>query len=247
MIEIVGHRGASYDAPENTLPSVQLGFEQGADAVEIDVFATRDDRIVAIHDEDTARVAGVKLDVGKSTLAELKELDVGAWKDPKWAGTRVPTLEEVLEIVPDGKRLLIEVKCEKSALPTLAQVVERSGKASQCVLISFRYPLIRDSKKLMPEIPAYWIYGFSLREKARWGNPTLDGLIRRAERAKLDGLDLVKDGPFDRDFVDRLREKSMDLYTWTVNDPKRARELIEMGARGITTDRPGYMREQLGF
>jgi len=116
MIEIVGHRGASYDAPENTLPSVRLGFEQGADAVEVDVFATSDGRIVAIHDADTERVAGVKLDVAKSTLAELKQLDVGAWKGERWVGTRIPTLEEVLELVPEGRRLLIEVKCEKRAL-----------------------------------------------------------------------------------------------------------------------------------
>jgi glycerophosphoryl diester phosphodiesterase len=247
MIEIVGHRGASHDAPENTLPSVRLGFEQGADAVEVDVFATRDGRIVAIHDEDTARVAGVKLDVAKSTLAELKQLDVGAWKDSRWAGTTIPTLEEVLGLVPDGKRLLVEVKCEKSALPALDRVIEASGKRSQVVLISFRYPLIRDSKKLMPDIPAYWVYGFSLRERARWGNPSLGGLMSRAEKAGLDGLDLEGEGPFDRDFVDSLRDKGMDLYTWTVNNPKRARELTEMGVRGITTDRPGYMRAQLGF
>ena len=70
MAEIIGHRVASYDAPENTLPSVRLGFEHGADAVEVDVFATADGRIVAIHDPDTKRVAGVKLVVAKSTLAE---------------------------------------------------------------------------------------------------------------------------------------------------------------------------------
>jgi glycerophosphoryl diester phosphodiesterase len=247
MIEIVGHRGASYDAPENTLPSVQLGFEQGADAVDVDVFATSDGRVVAIHDADTERVASVKLDVAKSTLAELKQLDVGAWKGARWKGTTIPTLEEVLELVPEGRRLLIEVKCEKRALSDLERAIDASGKRSQVVLISFGYPVIRKSKQRMSDIPAYWIYGFGLGERARWGNPSLDGLIRRVEKAGLDGLDLEGEGPFDRAFVDQLTARGMDLYTWTVNDPKRARELIEMGVRGITTDRPGYMREQLGF
>jgi glycerophosphoryl diester phosphodiesterase len=247
MAEIVGHRGASHDAPENTLPSVRLGFEQGADAVEVDVFATADGRIVVIHDPDTKRVAGVKLDVARSTLAELRELDVGSWKGEQWAGTLIPTLEEVLEAVPEGRRLLIEVKCEKSALPYLEQTIEGSGKRGQVVLISFSLPLIEQAKRTMRDVPAYWVYGFSLRERARWGNPTMHGLIRKAEKAGLDGLDLDGDGPISKAFVDKLRAKGMDLYVWTVNDPKRARELLAMGVAGITTDRPGYLRQQLGL
>ncbi len=195
MAEIVGHRGASHDAPENTLPSVRMGFEQGADAVEVDVFATADRRIVVIHDPDTKRVAGVKLDVGKSTLAQLRELDVGSWKGEQWAGTGIPTLEEVLEAVPEGRRLVIEVKCEKSALPHLERAIEGSGKRDRVLLISFSLPLIEQAKRMMRDVPAYWVYGFSLRERARWGNPTMHGLIRKAEKAGLDGLDLDGEGP----------------------------------------------------
>lgn len=215
--------------------------------MEIDVFATSDHRIVAIHDADTKRVAGIRRDVAQSTLAELKKLDVGAWKGERWTGTKIPTLEEVLEVVPDGRRLLIEVKCRKSALPHLENAIEKSGKRSQVTLISFGLPLIREAKRLMTDVPAYWVYGFTVRERARWGNPSLDGLIRRAEAAGLDGLDLDGEGPYDKAFVDRLREHGMALYVWTVNDPRRARELIEMGVKGITTDRPAYLREQLGL
>ena len=247
MAEIVGHRGASHDAPENTLPAVKLGFEQGADAVEVDVFATADGRIVAIHDADTKRVAGVKLDVAKSTLADLRKLDVGSWKGERWAGTVIPTLEEVLEAVPEGRRLMIEVKCRVSALPNLERAIEASGKRERVALISFSYPLIAQAKRMMPDVPAYWVYGFSVRERARWGNPTMQGLIRKAETAGLDGLDLDGQGPITKAFVDKLRAKGMELYVWTVNDPNRARELIAMGVKGITTDRPGYLRQQLGL
>jgi glycerophosphoryl diester phosphodiesterase len=245
MAEIVGHRGASHDAPENTLPSVRLGFEQGADAVEVDVFATSDGRIVVIHDSDTKRVAGLKLDVAKSTLAQLRGLDVGSWKGEQWAGTGIPTLEEVLEAVPEGRRLLIEVKCGRSALPQLEEAIEGSGKRERVALISFSLPLIEQAKRMMRDVPAYWVYGFSMRERARWGNPTMHGLIRKAEKAGLDGLDLDGDGPISKAFVDKLRAKGMDLYVWTVNDPKRARKLLAMGVTGITTDRPGYLRRQL--
>ena len=247
MAEIVGHRGASHDAPENTLPAVKLGFEQGADAVEVDVFATADGRIVAIHDPNTKRVAGVKLDVARSTLADLRKLDVGSWKGERWAGTVIPTLEEVLEAVPEGRRLMIEVNCRVSALPNLERAIEASGKRERVALISFSYPLIAQAKRMMPDVPAYWVYGFSVRERARWGNPTMQGLIRKAETAGLDGLDLDGQGPITKAFVDKLRAKGMELYVWTVNDPNRARELIAMGVKGITTDRPGYLRQQLGL
>lgn len=81
---IVAHRGASYDAPENTLAAFRLAFEKDADGIEGDFYLTSDNRIVCIHDSDTERVAGKKLIVAKSTLAELKQLDVGSWKDKKW-------------------------------------------------------------------------------------------------------------------------------------------------------------------
>jgi glycerophosphoryl diester phosphodiesterase len=247
MAEIVGHRGAAYDAPENTLPSVRLGFEQGADAVEVDVFATTDGCIVAIHDADTERVAGVKLSVAKSTLAQLRELDVGAWKGEKWVGTVIPTLEEVLEAVPEGRRLFVEVKCEKSALPHLERAIAASGKRERVVLISFSLPLVEEAKRMMRDVPAYWVYGFSLRERARWGSPTMEGLIRRAKKAGLDGLDLDCEGPITQAFVEKLRAEGMNLYVWTVNDPVRARQLAAMGVTGLTTDRPGYLRQQLGL
>ena len=247
MAEIVAHRGASHDAPENTLPAVRLGFKQGADAVEVDVFATADGRIVVIHDADTKRVAGVKLRVARSTLAELRELEVGSWKGARWSGAVIPTLEEVLQAVPGGRRLMIEVKCASSALEQLERAIDESGKRERVTLISFSYPLIAQAKRMMRDVPAYWVYGFSLRERARWGNPTMQGLIRKAEKAGLDGLDLDAEGPLTKTFVENLRAKGMDLYVWTVNDPKRAKELIAMGVTGITTDRPKYLREQLGL
>ena len=94
MPAIVAHRGASYDAPENTLSSVRLGWEQGADCVEIDVYLTKDDQIVAMHDKTTKRTAGKDWTVSERTLAELRTLEVGSWKDEKFRGEPVPTLAE---------------------------------------------------------------------------------------------------------------------------------------------------------
>ena len=81
-VEIVAHRGASADAPENTLASVKLAWKQHADAVEIDVYLTRDGKIVVIHDKNTKRTTGVDALVVRKSLKELRSLDAGSWKDP---------------------------------------------------------------------------------------------------------------------------------------------------------------------
>ena len=103
-VEIIAHRGASYDAPENTLVSVNLGWAQGADAVEVDVYLSKDGHIVVHHDSDTKKPAGVDRKVEDQTLAELRQLDVGAWKGAKWKGVSMPELKCVLESIQEGRR-----------------------------------------------------------------------------------------------------------------------------------------------
>jgi glycerophosphoryl diester phosphodiesterase len=107
---ITAHRGASHDAPENTLAALRLGFEQGADAGECDVRLTSDGRVVLLHDEGTHRVAACNLVAARHSLESLRRADVGAWKGPRYAGERIPTLEEALAVVPAGRRLLVEIK-----------------------------------------------------------------------------------------------------------------------------------------
>jgi glycerophosphoryl diester phosphodiesterase len=244
-VEIVAHRGASHDAPENTLPAVKLGWEQNADAVEADIYLTRDGKIVAIHDAGTKRTAGVDKAVVEQTLTELETLDAGRWKGEQWAGTRIPTLEAVLATIPAGKRLFIEIKCGPEVLPELEAVLDRSGKRGQVVIIAFGFPVAEQAKQRFPEIPVYWLYGFSEREKKAYGDPSLGDLIAKAKRAGLDGLDVNHRGPFGKEFVDQLAAEGMKLYVYTVNAPEDARRLAEMGVAGITTDRPAYLRESL--
>ena len=110
--EIVAHRGASFDAPENTLAAFRLAWEQGADAVEGDFYLTADQQIVCLHDKDTKRTAPNQTSrvVSKSTLAELQQLDVGSWKAEKYKGEKIPTLQEVLKVIPANKKILIEIE-----------------------------------------------------------------------------------------------------------------------------------------
>ena len=127
-VEIIGHRGASSEAPENTLASFRLAWAQHADAGELDIYLSKDGEVVVIHDATTRRVGKRSRRVVDQTLAELKQLDVGQWKGSKWAGERIPTLAEVLSTIPDGKRLFIEIKCGPEVIPPLVKVLETARK-----------------------------------------------------------------------------------------------------------------------
>lgn len=244
-VEIVAHRGASYDAPENTLPAVELGWEQGADAVEVDIHQTSDGNVVAIHDRDTWRVTGKRGVVAEMRLDQLLLLDAGAWKAAQWSGTRIPTLEQVLETVPPSKTLVVEIKCSKDVLPELERVLDASGKREQVMLIAFDYETISEAKQRMPDRPSYWLYGFSESEAATYGVRSLDDLLERVQRAGLDGLDVRHSGPWTARLADALRKLGKALYVYTVNDPDQAIRLRDVGVAGITTDRPEFLREAL--
>ena len=244
-VEIIAHRGASHDAPENTLPAVRLAWDRDADAVEIDIFQSSDGRIVAIHDADTERVAGRAGRVADQTLARLQLLDVGAWKGERWRGTRIPTLEAVLGTVPPGKTLVIEIKCSSAVIPDLERVLDASGKRDRAMLIAFDYDTISEVKRIMPDRAAYWLYHFAPDEAERYAVREPQDLVRRVVQAGLDGLDVRHDGPWVAELAGSLGAIGKDLYVYTVNDPDQARWLRTIGVKGITTDRPGYLRTAL--
>ena len=100
-VEIIAHRGASHDAPENTLAAVRLGWKRNADAVEVDVYLSKDGKIVVIHDENTKRTTGHDGLVHKMTWAQLRQLDAGSWKNKKFKGEPIPLLSHLLETIPN--------------------------------------------------------------------------------------------------------------------------------------------------
>ncbi len=244
---IVAHRGASYDAPENTLAAFRLAWEQGADAVEGDFYLTKDNEIVCIHDGNTKRTSGVERSVSASTLAELRQLDVGRWKDPKWQGERIPTLTEVLAAVPEGKKIYIEIKCGPEIVPHLPPVLTKSGlKPEQTIVICFNDKVIAAVREQIPGIKAHWLTGFKQDKQTQEFQPTADAVLDTLERIKATGLDAnANRNVVDAAFIKRLRDRKLEFHVWTVNDANDARHFQQLGADSITTDRPGYLRQQL--
>jgi len=245
---IVGHRGASAHAPENTMAAFRLGFEQGADAVEGDFWLTTDGRIVAMHDRDLARTTGDPRKVADVTLDDLRPLDAGSWgrwKDRGFADERVPTLEEVLAIVPKGRGVLVEIKDSPRIVEALVEALEASSlTAHQVTVISFDAGVIESLKRSAPRWKAFWLTSFKERDGV-W-RPTVDEVIKTARRIKADGVDVrAEPAVVNETFAGAVRDAALELHVWTVNDPALARRMAEVGVDSITTDRPAEIREAL--
>ncbi len=243
-VEIIAHRGASYLAPENTVASAVLAWELGADAVEVDVYLSKDNRIVVIHDKTTKRTAGADLDVAQTVSADLRQLDVGRFKDAQYAGEKIPFLEEILDGVPPGKTLYVEVKCDERILPYLQRVIDASGKRRQVVVISFNFDVVKGSKQIMPDVPAYWLAGTRRDKETEEYLPHDPAWITRVKEHHIDGLDVHYAGVTE-EFAREVLAAGLGLYVWTVNDPAEALRLQRLGVHGITTDRPAWLKTQM--
>jgi len=243
-VEIIAHRGASYDAPENTLAAVNLAWEQGADAVEVDVHLSRDGRVAVIHDDNTRKTAGLNRKVCNQTWAELQTLDVGRWKGPAWLGECIPDLEQVLATVPPSKRLFVEVKCGEQFFDAAAQSLQ--DKSGKLVIIGFSLETMKRLKSTFPNLEVCWIVEFKRRLPGNRWAPMPARVIEQARGASLDGLDVGANGPLTRQFVEKAKAAGLRVYVWTVDSLAKARRLRETGVDGITTNKPGWMRQQLG-
>lgn len=240
---IVAHRGASQDAPENTLPAFELAWKQGADAIEGDFHLTSDGKLVCIHDADTKRVTGVSKIVAKTSLEELRALDAGAWFKPEWKGTRLPTFAEVAATVPPAGKFYVEIKSGPRTVPVVVrEIVKAKLKPSQVVIISFDKTAIAESKKLAPDIRAFWLSSFKDTSPL---DPSADSVISTLRAIKADGFSSKADKRIDAAFVAKIRDAGFEYHCWTVDDPKVARKFLGLGAGSVTTNRPAFVRAGL--
>ena len=241
---IVAHRGASRQAPENTLPAFNLAWKQGADAIEGDFLLTSDGQIVCIHDKDTRRVAGKKLVVAQSTLAELRQLDVGSYRGPAFKGTRMPTIAEVFATVPKNKKIYIEIKCGTEIIPALLESIKKSGlKNDQIVVICFQHKVIQALKAKAPQFKANWL---SSIKKDRSGKliPSLESIFATLNQIKADGFSSSKN-LIDETTIRAIMDKGYEHHVWTVDDERTAKRFMQWGTKSITTNVPGSLRSSL--
>lgn len=245
-LEIVAHRGASGEAPENTLAAIHLAWQQQADAVEIDVRLTRDRQIVAFHDASTLRTTGVDYRLSQKTLAELRTLSVGLWKGPEWEAERIPTLEEVLATVPPGKRLYVEIKCGQEILPELTRVLSTPLATERIVVIGYDFEVLAALKQQRPDVKTLLIVRLSKHPRnSHEATPDLAERINAVQEAGLDGFDIGITTLLESETVHRLVSENFQLCTWTINDASEARRLESLGIHAVTTDYPRQLRHEL--
>jgi glycerophosphoryl diester phosphodiesterase len=244
---VIGHRGCPEKAPENTISSFKLGFAEGADGCELDFRATKDGKLIISHDDSTKRCAGVDKPIAHQTFDELRALDVGNWGSWKGKGLseKMPTLEEALATVPAGRKIFLHGYAPVADIVKVREPFFRSGlKPNQVVFISFELDACREFKRILPHCNVYWLRS---ADKSPDGKlPAVETLIRQAKTAAADGLDLDFKFPIDKAFVKKVHDAGLELHVWTVDDLAVARKLKEVGVDSITTNRPGWLHEQLG-
>lgn len=245
---IVAHRGASYDAPENTLAAFKLAWKQGADAIEGDFFLSQDGHLVCIHDKDTERFTGKKLVVNKTPLATLRQLDVGSWKDPRFADERIPTIEEVFATIPKGKKIFIELKEGAHIVSPLKRTIASSKLTKdQIVIISFQADTIAESKRQLPQIRAHWLHSYKKDKSTGKYRNDFEKIVQTLKDTGANGLGTqgrmeVVTAPF----LASLREAGMQEFSvWTINDAMPAHYFRALKTIAITTDRPAHLRKIL--
>ena len=239
----IAHRGESFDAPENTLASINLAWQRGARVLEVDVHLSKDKQVVVIHDFSTARTGGKRKKVKNQTLAELKQLDVGIFKGEQWKGERIPLLKEVLATVPPNGGLVIEIKCGKEIIPYLKKAIEEcSLETNQIVFIAFNFNTICEVKKEFPNHKAYWLMLLDYIWINRWYPYNPKRIAKKVKAKGLDGINVWAGEVATKAFIQRIKQQSLAVFIWVVNNPEKAKRFIDFGANGIATDRASWLK-----
>jgi glycerophosphoryl diester phosphodiesterase len=223
---IIAHRGASADAPENTLAAMELAIQQGADWVEIDVQETRDGEVIVLHDSDLKKLGNSNFKVSESSLEELQSVDIGSWMDESFSDQRVPTLQQLLAFCKGRVKVFIELKYyghEQQLEERVAKIVENAGMQDQIAVMSLSYAGIRKMKSIRPEWPVGLLSSIAIGDITRL---EADFFAINAQFAR-------------HSFVKQAHRKNRKVMVWTVNDPITMSAMMSRGVDGIITDKPG--------
>lgn len=230
MTQVWAHRGASGYAPENTVPAMELALEQGAHGIEIDVQLTRDDHVVVIHDETLERTTDGHGWVADHSMEDLACLDASAGHE-KFAGTRIPELAQVLELIR-GTDAVLNIELKNSRMPykgleeLVVRLVAEHQVADQVVLSSFNHYSLRHLQRLRSELPLAALYSeplwkpwqYALKLGADAIHPSLAATRRKV--------------------VTHCQERGLKVNVWTVNEPEDLRRMGALGVDAVITNYP---------
>jgi len=221
---IVAHRGLSSLYPENTLISFKKAVELGVDMIELDVHWTKDRELVVIHDSSINRTTDGKGKVNQLTLKELREYSAGRWFSEEFEEEKIPTLQEVFELVDKKTKLQIEIK-QPGIEKSLIDLIEEHKILNNVLCGSFNLKSIIEVRKLNPLIPTLFITSSFDLEKMKKVLLT-EGINMVA--IDFNGLSLS--------LLRACHSYGFVVDAWTVNEEKKMKEFLEMGVDLITTN-----------
>lgn len=236
---IIAHRGASAYAPENTMSAFEKALEMGVGGIELDVHLTKDGHIVVIHDEKVDRTSNGSGWVKDMTLDELKQLDFGSWFDKKFKDQRIPTLEQVMELLSGWDGLLnIEIKSDvviyQGIEQKLIDLVEKYNMVSKVIMASFNHYCLLEVQRISPEMKIGLLY--------------VAGLItpwEYAQKLKADALHPLHYS-VTPEMIENCKEYGIEVNPYTVNEPEHIKKVALAGVDGIITDVPDIASQILG-
>ena len=230
-MQVTAHRGDSRIAPENTLPAIESAVSALVDYTEIDVQLTKDGTVVLCHDSSLYRTTGINEKIINLTYDELCQYDVGGWFSDEYVGTKVPTLEQVLEYSKGKVKLNIELKRimnQKELVQKVVELIEKYEFQRQCVVSSMSYSAVELVKEINPEIKTGYIMSIA------YGN--------FYENSNIDFFSM-KSSMITEDVVKRAHVLGKEVHAWTVNTKDEVLRLHAIGVDNIITDQPMYVRE----
>lgn len=234
---IVARRGARRHAPENTLPAFELALQQGAEAIEMDVQFTADGELILMHGVEVNAVSNGSGSIRSHTCEEIRALDVGSWFDPAFAGLRVPTLAEALDLLAGRVRLILELKSYTLRSEGMEQLVwaeiERRGLVDMVTVTSFNPYLLRRLRKLAPDL--------------RLGFMQATGMPSWSAGALARWWAAAHDLHLELDFLapDLARSLRRPLWLWPVNDEPALAQALAWQPAALITDDPAWLRRRL--
>lgn len=248
----IAHRGNSSIAPENTMEAFRAAWNNGLRYIEVDVRQSADNIPFCLHDSNLRRVSpeAPETRVSKMTMAEIRKYDVGSWKGAKFAGAKVPLLEEVFAEAPAGTNFVLDIKSVRADFPVLLKKLLKKHNISpgQITILSYNVDILRKFKTSCPDYHALLAFvskGF--RQKPGTPLATVDDLIESLQKSGADGtsIGVHRSKNLDREFIKKVNAAGFTVQVWTIDDPKAARKYLDMGAIGVTTNKPLLLRENL--
>lgn len=235
---IAGHRGDRANAPENTLPALQSALESSMEFVETDVQLTSDGVPVLIHDTTLDRTTNGTGPVDEIAFAKLRKLDAGAWYAKRFAGTRVPTLEEFLVIfAPSGKKVLLELKgfWEKEEVALVAELARQYNVQDRVTLASFDFTTLMNAETMAPSFPRVIIRRMLPADPVALANH-YGAIAILTHPSSLEA---------DPGAVEAMHEAGLGVLLYTLNSKERWSEALALGVDGIITDKPSTLDKWL--